>query len=53
MDLRRWWRADLVAALSNGSARRLTNDLIDYRDAGVGADGASIVSIGQDAAPLL
>jgi Tol biopolymer transport system component len=37
----------------NGSARRLTSDLIDYRSAGVGADGASIVSIGFDASPML
>jgi Tol biopolymer transport system component len=31
----------------------LTNDLIDYRTAVVGADGASIVSIGLDASPML
>jgi eukaryotic-like serine/threonine-protein kinase len=37
----------------HGSARRLTNDLIDYRTLGVGADGASIVTIGLDASPAL
>ncbi len=37
----------------NGSARRLTSDLIDYRSVGVSAEGASIVSIGLDASPAL
>jgi eukaryotic-like serine/threonine-protein kinase len=36
-----------------GSARRLTNDLIDYRSMGAGADGNSIVSVGLDASPVL
>ena len=37
----------------SGNARRLTNDLIDYRTINVAADGASIVTIGLDSAPTL
>ena len=39
--------------LPNGPARRLTNDLVDYRSAGSGVDGKSVVAIGLDAAPAL
>ena len=37
----------------SGPVRRLTNDLVDYRSANVGADGSSIVSIGFDTSPTL
>ncbi len=37
----------------SGPARRLTNDLLDYRSGGAGADGASIVTVGLDASPML
>lgn len=37
----------------SGTARRLTNDLTDYRTVSVAADGASIVTIGLDASPML
>lgn len=37
----------------SGTARRLTHDLIDYRSGGVGGDGASIISVGLDASPML
>lgn len=36
-----------------GPPRRLTSDLIDYRTAGIGSDGTSIVSIGLEASPML
>ena len=36
-----------------GTPRRLTNDLIDYRSGGAGANGMAIVSVGQDASPTL
>ena len=36
-----------------GSPRRLTNDLIDYRSSAAAADGGSIVSVGLDASPSL
>ncbi len=36
-----------------GPARRLTNDLTDYRSASIGSDGTSIVSIGLEASPML
>jgi Tol biopolymer transport system component len=36
-----------------GTAQRLTNDLIDYRSSGAGGDGTSIVSVGLDASPSL
>jgi Tol biopolymer transport system component len=37
----------------SGPVRRLTNDLVDYRNANVGSDGNSIVTIGFDASPML
>ena len=36
-----------------GSPRRLTNDLIDYRSSAASADGKSIVMVGLDASPSL
>jgi Tol biopolymer transport system component len=37
----------------NGTPRRLTNDLIDYRSSASGGDGRSIVTVGLDASPSL
>src|SRR5439155_26810754 len=42
-----------IQPFPSGAARRLTNDLIDYRSAGRGGDGRSIVTVGLDASPLL
>jgi WD40 repeat protein len=36
-----------------GSPRRLTNDLVDYRSTAAAADGRSIASVGLDGAPML